>query len=274
MEKFLREYVLRVYVVFYCFLAVIGLAMIVLKSQTLAEILKVISAWTATFVFIAMFHKIYPKGDLIQYIKRQFSERIKISTVLFIILLLFVIFIVSILFTSASQNVMVKSRITASWITLLVVFFDNLIRGPLGEELGWRGFVLNELQKKYSPLKSAVMVGIAWGFWHAPLWLLSGYAGLQLVQYIVCFMVYIIAASIIITVFYNWNHNLLIPIIVHQFFNYLLAIQTGNVLFNITVTAFLYFIVAAVLVLVNYKKCLYRNCAKHPEIGQVIKPQD
>lgn len=235
--------------------------MLVLKNETLAEILKVVSAWTATFVFIAMFRKIYPKDNLIRYIKRQFSERVKISTVLSVIQLQFFIFLGSLLFTSTTQNVPLKAQVTTSVITLIVIFGKNLISGPLGEELGWRGFVLNELQKKYSPLKSAIIIGVIWGLWHTPLWFLSGYSGLQLVQYIICFMIHIIAGSIIITTFYNWNHNLFIPIIIHQLFNYFTTIQTGNLLHNITVTALAYFIVAVILVLVNYKNCLYGRCA-------------
>ncbi len=257
MRKLLKQYVLWTYGSFYCFLIAIGITMLILKAQTLAEILKVISAWTATFIFIAMFHKIYPKDNLFHFIKRQFNERIKISTVLCAILLQFSVFLGSILFTSTARNIPIKSLVVTSWVTWLVAFGDSLIRGPLGEELGWRGFVLNELQKKFSPLKSAIIIGVAWGLWHTPLWFLSGYSGIQLIEYIICFLIYIIAATIIMTVFYNWNHNLFIPIMIHQFFNYFLAVQAGDVLQNITVTALLYFIVAVALVLINYKKCLY-----------------
>lgn len=267
MKKLLREYILWTYGMFYCFLIVIGVTMVVLKAETLAEVLKIVSAWTSTFVFIAMFRKIYPKDSLIHFIKRQFSEKVQISTVLSVILLQIFIFLGSLLFTGTTQNVHLKDQVTTSWITLILLFGKNLISGSIGEELGWRGFVLNELQKKYSPMKSAIIVGAVWGFWHAPLWLLSGYSGLDLVQYIIIFMIYIIAASIIITTFYNWNHNLGIPIIIHQLVNYFLTIQTGNLLHNITVTAFAYFIAAGILVLVNYKNCLYgRSVAKLKEV--------
>lgn len=257
MRKLLKRYVLWTYGVFYCFIIAIGIAQLVFKAKTFAEVLQVISAWTATFVFIAMFHKIYPKDNPIQYIKRQFSERIKISTVLSIILLQFLIFLGCILFSSYIRNVSIKSLTVTSLITWLMTFGNNLIRGPLGEEIGWRGFVLNELQKKFSQLKSAIIVGLAWGFWHTPLWFVSGYSGIQLLEYIACFLIYILAASVIITGFYNLNHNLLIPIMIHQLFNYFLAMQTGDALQNIMVTSLLYLIAAVFFVLINYKKCLY-----------------
>lgn len=206
-----------------------------------------------------MFRKIYPKVSLIDYIKRQFSERIRLSSILWVVIIQLAIFLGTLMFIASARNVPVKSLVTTSWVTLLVLFGDGLIRGPLGEELGWRAFVLTELQKKFNPLKSAIIVGVLWGFWHTPLWLMSGYSGMQLVKYIVYFLVTIIATSIIITAFYNLNRNLLIPIIIHQLVNYLLVIQTGELVNTFMYTAGLYAFAALVLVLINYKKCLYGN---------------
>jgi membrane protease YdiL (CAAX protease family) len=44
----------------------------------------------------------------------------------------------------------------------------------LGEELGWRGFLLPRLQARYSALVSSIIVGIVWGLWHLPLFMLKG----------------------------------------------------------------------------------------------------
>ena len=37
------------------------------------------------------------------------------------------------------------------------------------EEIGWRGFAQPELQERYSGLTTAVIIGVAWGVWHLPL---------------------------------------------------------------------------------------------------------
>lgn len=37
------------------------------------------------------------------------------------------------------------------------------------EEIGWRGFAQPKLQKKCSPLMAALLVGVLWAAWHAPL---------------------------------------------------------------------------------------------------------
>lgn len=55
-------------------------------------------------------------------------------------------------------------------LTFWFLFFTSLFfdGGGLLEETGWRGFLLPELQKKYTPLKAAIGVGILWSLWHIP----------------------------------------------------------------------------------------------------------
>ena len=63
-----------------------------------------------------------------------------------------------------SKNSEVDSIFTvSSWGMLIYFFVKNFLAGPLGEELGWRGFAQIELQKKYSPLKASIIIGFWWG---------------------------------------------------------------------------------------------------------------
>ncbi|NKF50809.1 CPBP family intramembrane metalloprotease [Shewanella sp. WXL01] len=45
----------------------------------------------------------------------------------------------------------------------------------IGEESGWRAWMLPKLQERFSPLLSTVFVGIVWGVWHLPLFLIGQY---------------------------------------------------------------------------------------------------
>lgn len=47
-----------------------------------------------------------------------------------------------------------------------------LLLGPM-EEFGWRGFALPLLQRRIAPLWAGIVLGIIWGIWHAPAFLLS-----------------------------------------------------------------------------------------------------
>jgi len=59
-------------------------------------------------------------------------------------------------------------------IALTVAPFINVVFA-FGEEYGWRGFLYAELKKSIPPLLSAVVTGLFWGVWHAPVILLFGY---------------------------------------------------------------------------------------------------
>lgn len=39
----------------------------------------------------------------------------------------------------------------------------------LGEEPGWRGFALPELQRRHAPLRASLILGAIWAVWHLPL---------------------------------------------------------------------------------------------------------
>jgi len=49
-------------------------------------------------------------------------------------------------------------------ITVFIVILSNT-----SEEIGWRGFALPHLQKRYNALFSTLIVGLLWSFWHFPI---------------------------------------------------------------------------------------------------------
>ncbi len=42
-------------------------------------------------------------------------------------------------------------------------------QGPVGEEVGWRGFALPELLERYSPMRATLILGLVHVAWHLPL---------------------------------------------------------------------------------------------------------
>ena len=104
------------------------------------------------------------------------------------------------------------------------ILWAGLFAGPLGEELGWRGFLLPEFQKKFTSIKSATIIGVIWFCWHIPLFwapfgaLISGmpFAILPFMTYLLM----VISLSWLMTWLVNNSRNsVLIAILFHLSIN-------------------------------------------------------
>jgi membrane protease YdiL (CAAX protease family) len=197
-----------------------GMVMMLNAPQIVQYVMPIICAWAPTFAVLLLFKKLMPDLTLREFLKQQFPP-LKASVVIAVLIAQCLAWLAIVSSYSIIHKVALSSMLVTSLPAIIVGFFDQVVRGSTGEELGWRGYALNQLQKSYSPLSSALIIGVVWGFWHLPLWLVtSGYSGLELIQYMGLFMVGIVATSVVITAFYNLNKNLLIPILIHQLFNF------------------------------------------------------
>jgi len=75
------------------------------------------------------------------------------------------------------------------------LFLVNPVGGALGEEPGWRGYAVPGLQARWSPLGSALVLGVLVAGWHAPLVLTGQLGAIGLVS------------TAAITVVYSWLFN-------------------------------------------------------------------
>jgi uncharacterized protein len=72
------------------------------------------------------------------------------------------------------------------------------LASALGEEIGWRGFLVPELFKTMGFTGTALFSGIVWACWHYPLIIWGGYNGGTPTWYsLMCFTVSIVAISFV-----------------------------------------------------------------------------
>lgn len=195
MPKTMRRYILWTYLGFVLFIGLIGFVMVVLKLQGWATVLQTISAWTPTIVLLILFQSIYPNDSRQGFIRRQFNVPIKRSVLIQAIGSLLFVFGLTLFALRVGLNQPISQILILSPATLLSRIPLQLFSGPLGEELGWRAYMQTSMETKHTLIKSSLMVGLIWGFWHFPLWLISGYAGLELALYIISFLVAIVCCS-------------------------------------------------------------------------------
>ncbi len=104
---------------------------------------------------------------------------------------------------SLAVNVMMGARTPsraefAAWPELLPSFVFIFLFIGMGEEPGWRGYALPWLQKRFSPLTAALVLGVIWAAWHIPLFGVE-FTGAT----IPAFLVSIIPASVIMAWMFN-----------------------------------------------------------------------
>ncbi len=90
----------------------------------------------------------------------------------------------------------------------------------LGEEIGWRGVALPGLQMRQSPLTSSVILGLVWGVWHVPFWILVG----SYEQFGLAYFGVNLLGVVPLTIFITWlfNHtrgSILLAVVFHVAFN-------------------------------------------------------
>jgi uncharacterized protein len=96
----------------------------------------------------------------------------------------------------------------------------------LGEEIGWRGFLVPELAKRMSYAKTSFLSGVIWAVWHSPLLLFADYnVGTNRWYALGCFSFTCISMSFMLAWFrlksdslwpaalFHASHNVFLPIV-------------------------------------------------------------
>jgi len=127
-----------------------------------------------------------------------------------------------------SSRVIFDGSINFNWLlgisNIPFLFLAALPFGPMGEELGWRGFMLPKLLENYSFVKSTFYVGLAWGVWHLASFTFPGAALPEFFRVsiwsISLYFVNTIALSFVFTFIYlRTSGSVFYAIILHAFFN-------------------------------------------------------
>lgn len=149
------------------------------------------------------------KEGLLSFIKNLVPKNMKIKWLLIsAIVPCVLIFLSDIVFNITTGNTFdYRSSVIPFDVGYVLVFWI----GSLGEEIGWRAYLLPKMTSRYSKLISSLIVGFLWVLWHA------GDYG-QGVGYIIQ-IIWMLAMSIIMTwLYYKSNKNLLTAVIYHAIF--------------------------------------------------------
>ncbi len=158
----------------------------------------------ASFITTAIY---YPSGGVKQLFKRCFQTK---PLLYFLIALLspFVLAVVAALIAHLINKAPLNlSAILVSKefpdFNLPLFFIYNLVFFGFGEEVGWRGFALPPLQKRFNALTSAIILTVLWAAWHWPLFFYRpGYVAMDIAG-ITGWILSLLTGSILLTWLYN-----------------------------------------------------------------------
>jgi membrane protease YdiL (CAAX protease family) len=112
-----------------------------------------------------------------------------------------------------------------------------IVAGALGEETGWRGYALPQLQCRFSPLASSLILAGLWFGWHLPqFWVIATYRDFAPVQYVGMFLG-LACGAVVLTWLYNHSGgSILLVAIWHGLYNLVSATQAATGVLAMVVT--------------------------------------
>jgi len=106
-------------------------------------------------------------------------------------------------------------------VSLVGFALATLIGGPLFEELGWRGYGLDQLRERYNLIWSGLIVTFFWVIWHLPLFMVAGTLQSALLdESFISFLSYnveIFSYGILVVWIYNNNSKSILSAILFHF---------------------------------------------------------
>jgi membrane protease YdiL (CAAX protease family) len=149
----------------------------------------------------------------------------------------------------------------------------------LGEEIGWRGYVLPRLQARMSALSASLILAPIWALWHLPLWVAGWLHGdpFRTPSLYAAFVASAFALSVILTWVYNsTGGSLLMVVLLHATVNLPQTLAIDDLGSRATVPVLLYWglmiVAAIVVVIVAGPKHLSRKHRKQ-EQEQTAEPR-
>lgn len=95
----------------------------------------------------------------------------------------------------------------------LITLFPLMVLGGGLEELGWRGLLQPELERRFTRFQAAAIVGIIWALWHLPLFFIPGVA--QYGDNFGLFALSIFGDAMMLAMLYGRTRSILLCILFH-----------------------------------------------------------
>lgn len=217
------KYTIVSYMLFWAMVLVLGgtAAMVLKVSPVTMRLVALSCSWAPTIAFILMSNKLLNGESLSQFIVKSFKPRLEMLLTFTSGLVVTVGVLLAVFIVSSFNGIEYNESFSMNGYPLIAAILFSFFAGPTGEELGWRGYLRVELDKRYSFVKASIVGGAIWAFWHSILWMIdSEFSGLALLLYVLSNVVVMTSIVFIMNVVMKRSANLWNAIWIHLCFNF------------------------------------------------------
>lgn len=113
---------------------------------------------------------------------------------------------------------------------LPLLFVVVLLVNGLGEEAGWRGFLLPRLQRRFGPVAGVLVQAVLWIAWHAPLfWIVATYRAMPLSMILFGFGLGLVLGGFVLAQVAAVSRGSVLAVALwHSFYNFGTATELGG----------------------------------------------
>lgn len=113
-----------------------------------------------------------------------------------------------------------SEQTTGLVITMIVLVFSSILTAT-GEEIGWRGFLLPRMEKRWNFKKAVLVSGLIWAVWHMPIMIAGEYMpGTPLWYQLPLFTIEVLCIATVMSVLRMISGSVWPAVLVHASHNY------------------------------------------------------
>ena len=139
-------------------------------SNPIIQILQIIAGGSPTITAFYFIFYIYDENKKKDILSRLLLFEVSPIWWGYAVVLPFIVMMI--LHLLSYQNLTHISFETSVWISFPLILLSSIFAGGL-EEIGWRGVLFDEMIDRFSIIKTTLIIGLIWGFWHLPLFFID-----------------------------------------------------------------------------------------------------
>ena len=210
MSDFVRKYpTISMFIV----AEIIGAGMVAgVSAGVLPPVFFLLAAFSASLAGVILTATVSGKAGLGEMFRRLLIWRVGVGWWAFAVFALCLMYLGGLVLSSLVSGSTLELNLTLPLYMILPLIIKQFFTDSgLGEELGWRGFLLPRLQARHNALVSSIIVGMAWGLWHLPLFLVPSVPPLYEIAQVYGVVPSLLGFSVFFTVpwaiLYTWLYN-------------------------------------------------------------------